>query len=976
MSQPVIQLRGVSVNNLKHVDLDLPLRELIVFCGVSGSGKTSMALDTLYAEGQRRYIESFSAYTRQFLEQLDKPQAERIDGIPPAIAVTHKNRSRSNRATIGTTTELNDYLSILFARLGEVVCFRCGQTIRRDSAESAAAALSKIPDGSRLMIGFEATAPGDEPVQQWLARFVELGYVRALVSKSMDPVSQGTFAETFSIDDSLANQLAPGNSLAIILDRLVSGERSTERLRDSLEAAFAAGHGTAVVFAEQIGQSATVQIDGRNWRRFSFSTALRCDPCDIDYPEPEPQLFNFNRPLGACPECEGFGNVVVTDMERVVPDAAKSIRDGAIAPWNAPTYAHELEELLALADDYGLPVDVPFVELNDHQRKLIMEGVPERNFGGLNGFFRWLERRKYKMHLRVFLSRWRKYLPCPACGGARLRPEALAVRVGGRNFADVSRLTITDGLAFFDTLELPLWQQAIRKTVVADVCSRLKYLCDVGLGYLTLDRSLRTLSCGEAQRVALTATLGSSLVDMLYVLDEPSVGLHPADIYPLAGAIEKLQRRGNTVIVVEHEEEIIRRAGQVVEFGPEAGAAGGRIVFQGTVAELERAPNSRTGDWLAGRRQLGSGARRKASQGWIKLRGARGNNLQNVTVEFPLGVLCLVTGVSGAGKSTLVVETLFPALARRVIKADVSGDLPAPLAYDDVLGSGQIDDIVLIDQSPIGRSPRSNPVTYIKAFDSIRALFAEQIDARTRGLTAGDFSFNVEGGRCETCHGDGLLAIDMQFMADVYMRCPDCHGRRYRQPVLDVKYRGQSIAEVLDMTAREAFTFFRGQRKVQTKLKFLIDVGLEYLRLGQPATTLSGGEAQRLKLAARLAAKGRGRTLFVLDEPTTGLHFSDIVQLVDCFDALLEVGHSMIVVEHNVQLMKVADWLIDIGPGAADSGGRVVVSGTPEEVAECSESATGKVLAAAFARDAAVNVDENPAVRPRRITSFKKRLPD
>ncbi len=960
MSQRAIELRGVAVNNLRQVDLDLPHRELIVFCGVSGSGKTSMALDTLYAEGQRRYIESFSAYTRQFLERLDKPQAERIDGIPPAIAVTHKNPSRSNRATVGTSTEVNEYLSLLFARVGEVICYQCGKTVRRDSPESAAQTLATLPAGTRLMIGFSTTVPDDEPIDQWVADLVGLGYVRAVAGNC-----------TESIEPALAERLAAGDTLTIILDRLTAVEQLTERLRDSIENAFDAGHGGCAVLIDDSGggarehcakPQAAFTIDGRLWRRAVFSAALRCEACGIDYVEPEPQLFNFNRPLGACPECEGFGNIVTTDMDRVVPDPQKSLRAGAIAPWNSPSYAHELEELIALAEDYGLPLEVPYGELTEEQRRIVVEGVPERNFGGLNGFFRWLERRKYKMHLRVFLSRWRSYRLCPACGGARLSPAALAVRVGGQSFADVSRLKIREALQCFDELKLPEWQQPIARPLVADVQSRLSYLVEVGVGYLAVDRPLRTLSAGEAQRVALTTTLGSNLVDMLYVLDEPSVGLHPADLGPLAAAIEQLHARGNTVVAVEHEAEIIRRAGRVVEFGPGAGSDGGCVTFEGTPKELACSKVSRTGKWLSGRSGGASGApRRPTSHGWVKLRGARGNNLQNVTVEFPLGVLCLVTGVSGAGKSTLVDKTLYPALARRLNKDTVPADLPQPLECEDVLGTGQIEDVVHIDQSPIGRSPRSNPATYIKALDPIRALFAEQIDSRTRGFTASHFSFNVAGGRCDTCEGDGFLAIDMQFMANVYMKCPECGGKRFRQQVLDVKYRGLNIAEVLDMTAREAFTFFRGQRKVQAKLKHLLDVGLDYLRLGQPATTLSGGEAQRLKLASHLATKRRGRTLFLLDEPTTGLHFSDIVQLLDCFDALLEVGHSLVIVEHNLQLMKAADWLIDLGPGAADDGGRIVVMGTPEEVAECVESATGRILAGEFARDKLV--DENEAIQ-------------
>jgi excinuclease ABC subunit A len=939
-----------------------------------------MALDTLYAEGQRRYIESFSAYTRQFLEQLDKPAADRIDRIPPAIAVTHKNPSRSNRATVGTSTEVNDYLSLLFARIGDVFCYDCGELVTRDSPESAAESLAAIHSGLRLMIGFETEVPAGEPVDRWLSHLSELGYVRAVIATQSNTSSDPPAGSVQTIEPSLAKKLAPGDTITVVLDRLVSSDQTSERLRDSIESAFHAGSGTAVVFAETTannekapGQADAIRIDDRTWRRFPFSTTLRCDRCGIDYQEPEPQLFNFNRPLGACPECEGFGNIVVTDMDRVVPDPSKSIRDGAIAPWNAPSYSHERDELLALADDYNLPVDIPFAELTDEHRRLIVEGIKERNFGGLNGFFRWLERRKYKMHLRVFLSRWRKYVLCPTCGGTRLRPEALAVRVGGKTFADVCGLEIRDAISFLDELQLPEWRQQIAQPLVKDVRSRLAYLQAVGLGYVALDRPLRTLSGGEAQRVALTSTLGSSLVDMLYVLDEPSVGLHPADVEPLASAIRQLQTRGNTVVVVEHEEAIIRSGDRVVEFGPGAGEDGGRIVFHGTPAQLEKSKDSRTGDWLAGRRTLGSGKRRPSTQGALKIRGARGNNLQNITVEFPLGVLCLVTGVSGAGKSTLVDKTLFPAIARRVKKDELATDVPQPLDYDDVLGLGQIDDVILIDQSPIGRSPRSNPATYLKAFDPIRALFAEQIDARTRNLTAGHFSFNVDGGRCETCHGDGYLAIDMQFMADVYMKCPECHGQRYGRTVLEVKYRGLNIAEVLNMTAREAFTFFRGQRKIQTQLKFLLDVGLDYLRLGQPATTLSGGEAQRLKLAANLAVKRRGRTLFILDEPTTGLHFSDIVQLVDCFDALIEVGHSLIVVEHNLQLMKAADWIIDLGPGAADDGGRVVATGTPEEIAKSKESVTGRILKEAMTRDAALGDDlEAEKLTPRRKGAKKK----
>jgi excinuclease ABC subunit A len=627
-------------------------------------------------------------------------------------------------------------------------------------------------------------------------------------------------------------------------------------------------------------------------------------------------------------------------MDLIVPDPAKSLRDGAIAPWTTPAYRHELDELLALAPDYGIPTDVPFRELTDAQRALIQDGVPTRNFGGLRGFFAWLDRRKYKLPIRVFLSRWRSNSPCPVCRGERLRPEALAVRVGGRNIADVSRMDIRGAREFLSGLPLTAWQQQVAGVLLRQMDARLGYLEAVGLGYLTLDRTLRTLSGGEAQRVALTSALGSSLVHMLYVLDEPSVGLHPRDTQHLLEAIRGLQRRQNTVVVVEHEPALLSAADEIVEIGPAAGERGGDVVFQGTLDALRRCERSLTSDYLFGRLGVSlPDQRRSTTHGWLRLVGARGNNLRNVSVAFPLGVLCVVTGVSGSGKSTLVQDTLYGAVCRRKRKT-----ASAPYPYDEVLGDGQIDDVVLVDQTPIGRSPRSNPVTYIKAFDEIRQVFAATIDARTRNYGAGHFSFNVDGGRCSACAGDGYQEIDMQFLADVFIRCEQCGGKRYRKEILEVTYRGRNIADVLEMTVREAFAFFRGQAKVQAKLKRLMDVGLDYLRLGQGAQTLSTGEAQRLKLATYLSRARRNRTLFLLDEPTTGLHFSDVVRLLDCFDTLLSVGHSLIVVEHNLLLMKAADYMIDLGPGAAAQGGAVVATGTPEEIAACPESVTGQFL--------------------------------
>ncbi len=957
MSAGHIELRGVRVHNLKNIDLDVPRQRLIAICGVSGSGKTSLALDTLYAEGQRRYIESFSAYTRQFLDQLEKPAADRIDAIPPSIAVTRAPASKSSRSTVGTTTEVADYLRLLYARVGEIRCRSCGRAVRADSPQSAADLILGWREGQRLLVTFPREVLAGQKVEEVAAELQEDGFVRVIAGARQRNLAAG---------DALSDLVSPSPEplqLLVVVDRVTTGQSSQQRLVDSIETAFLKGSGRCTILLEMAADAAsapgTLVVDERCWQAIPLSGSLRCEPCGLDYPALEPRLLSFNSPLGACPDCEGFGNIIDLDLDLIVPDPTKTIRDGAIAPWNTPAYAHELAELLALARDYDLPVDIPFRELSAEHVALIQEGVPERKFGGLRGFFQWLERRKYKMHLRVFLSRWRSYKSCPSCQGDRLRPEALSVFVGQHNLAQLSRLEIRDVRQVLRNLPLSPWQQQVAAMILQQIDARLGYLEAVGLDYLTLDRTTRTLSGGEAQRVALTSALGSSLVNMLYVLDEPSVGLHPRDIGRLMEAIRGLQRRHNTVVVVEHEEVMLRAADHLIEIGPAAGERGGNVMFEGTLEEMLESADSLTGDYLAGR--LGTtepGERRPTNRGWLRLRGARGNNLKNLTVEFPLGVLCVVTGVSGSGKSTLVQDTLYGAVCWRKRKP-----CSKPYPFDDLLGDGQIDDVVLVDQSPIGRSPRSNPVTYIKAFDQIREVFASTIEARTHNYGASHFSFNVDGGRCTACHGDGYKEIDMQFLADVFMKCEQCGGTRYRREILEITYRGRNIAEVLEMTVREAFSFFRGQTKVQAKLKRLMDVGLDYLRLGQPANTLSTGEAQRLKLASYMSATKRNRTLFILDEPTTGLHFSDVVRLLDCFDTLLSVGHSLIVVEHNLQMMKAADYIIDLGPGAAGEGGEVVVAGTPEEVALNSRSATGVFLATqpgiASARHEASTVEED-----------------
>lgn len=934
------------VHNLQDIDLEIPRQQLVVLCGVSGSGKTSLALDTLYAEGQRRYIESFSAYTRQLLDQLDKPDADRIEGIPPSIAVTRTNPSTNSRSTVGTATESVEYLRLLYSRIAQLHCPTCEQPIERASPQSIADVVASWPSGARYMVVAEQRYEDAKEAEESIGELQRQGYARVLIDgRTINLDSIGQLAD-----------IGEFTTLYVVIDRLSASADQEGRLLDSLETAFDLGNGRCQLlrqYDEQPERSADatgtpkrgVSVDGRSYEWFAFSHTLRCHPCDEDFIDPEPRLFSFNNALGACATCEGFGSVHEIDMELVVPDKTKSLREGAIAPWNTPAYAHELKELLDLADDYEIPVDVPYHELTERHIELIDQGVPERDFGGLRGFFAWLEKRKYKMHLRVFMSRWRSYHTCSACHGLRLKPFPRAFTIGGASIADVSLMKVVDARKFFETLELSAYDEQVGRKLIQQVTARLGYLCDVGLGYLSLDRPLRTLSGGEAQRVALTSALGSTLVNMLYVLDEPTVGLHPRDVAVLVSAIEGLRQRGNSVVVVEHEEEMIKAADQLIEIGPGAGDGGGQVVFQGTPDELLNSKNqSTTADFLLGRRGLiSTDQRRPPTKGRIRLKGARGNNLKNISVEFPLGLLCLVTGVSGSGKSSLVQETLYGALCRRKRK-----QAEHPLAYDDVFGDGQIDDVVLVDQSPIGRSPRSNPVTYIKAFDDIRKVFAETIDAKTHNFKASHFSFNVDGGRCPKCTGEGHLAIDMQFLADVYMKCSACHGTRYRREILAVKYRNKNIAEVLEMTVHQAFSFFRGYSKLQAKLKRLIDVGLGYLRLGQSATTLSSGEAQRLKLASYTAITKRSRTLFLLDEPTTGLHFSDIVQLLDCFDALLNVGHSLIVVEHNLQVMKSADYIIDIGPGAAELGGEVVVEGTPELVAEHPDSITGRYLRQAF----------------------------
>lgn len=960
----IISVRGCRVHNLRDIDVEIPRGKLIAICGLSGSGKTSLALDTLYAEGQRCYIESFSAYTRQFLQRLDKPDCDAIEGIVPAVAVTRAGGSKTNRSTVATATEIADHLRLLFAKASTLRCYQCGELVQSDDPTGVAEWMKTLPEDSRSMIGFSVMLPDRKSGSEILAGLQQDGYLR-IIAKD----------KTFHLSDedrtSLAKRITKrGLEVVVVVDR-VSGREELSRLTESLETAMAEGNDRAVVLTEFVGDLAkvpksdhsspegsgsteasedtgqsVVSIDDRSWFSRTVSRDRRCDRCDIDYPDPVPRLFNFNNPLGACPKCEGFGDINRVDMDLVVPDQSLTLAEGAIAPWNTPAYRHELDELLELASDYDIPIDVPYKKLKNKHLRLIQRGVPERNFGGLDGFFAWLERKKYKMHVRIFAARFRSYSKCDQCDGRRLKPVALAYRLGGHSIHDVMAMSSDKCGDFLGRLQLDDRQEAIAKEPRQQVIDRLGYLQTVGLGYLQLDRTLRTLSGGETQRVSLTSALGSSLVNMLYVLDEPTAGLHPEDTDRLSRSILALRDRGNTVIAVEHNETLMRMADEVIEIGPRAGIEGGKLTFQGSCDEMIADKASTTGQFLAGQRGWTLINRDvRQSRGKIRLSGASGNNLQSVTTEFPLGVLCLVTGVSGSGKSSLIHDTLFGAVRNQLGDQSVK-----PLPLDSISGVGAVDDCLLVDQSPISRSPRSAPVTYVKAFDAIRKVFADTVEARTRNLTPGHFSFNSAKGQCPQCEGAGVLEVDMQFLADVSMECPECRGTRYRDDILEATYRNVSIADVLEMSVRQALSFFRGHDRVQERLGRMVSVGLDYIKLGQPATTLSSGEGQRLKLAAFLASSSRKRTLFIMDEPSTGLHYADIVKLVDCFDALIVDGHSLVVVEHNVLMMQAADHIIDLGPGAAELGGRVVAAGTPSDLADDPASRTGQVISQ-FRRD-------------------------
>ncbi|HKX00608.1 MAG TPA: excinuclease ABC subunit UvrA [Bryobacteraceae bacterium] len=933
-----IEIRGARVHNLKNISLAIPHNQLTVITGVSGSGKSSLAFDTIYAEGQRRYVESLSAYARQFLERMEKPEVDEVDGIAPAIAIRQKNTSRNPRSTVATSTECYDFLRLLYARVGQTFCPKCGRRVAKDTVDQVAAAMLAEPAGSRWYALFPATGAERPDTQKLRDHLFELR------KKGFNRLFQQARTFEFSTPESLLD-IDFSTPVYVLADRIAISADLNQRLVDTTEIAYREA-------GEVIFESAATG------ERRRFSEKFACKNCGLDFTEPEPVLFSFNSPAGACPRCQGFGNTIDYDLDLVIPDKSLTIEQGAIEPWTKPKgreWLWKLKKLLAAAKSRKVRLNVPFCDLTDEEKEFVIDGGP--GFGGVRGFFDYLETKKYKLHVRVFLSRYRGYARCPECNGARLRKEALYVRVGGKNIADVVRMNIADAQAFFNTLALTPEETAIAEKILVEIRQRLKFLNDVGLDYLTLDRLSSTLSGGEAQRIQLATCLGSRLVGACYVLDEPSIGLHTRDTGRLIRILEELRELGNTILVVEHDPEVMRAADRIVDLGPGAGENGGKVIYDGSYGDLLRdGAGSLTGRYLRGELQVAPRRKRRRADPRRKLRfsGARLHNLKNLDVEIPLGMLVCITGVSGSGKSTLVHDVIFrsleavlrknESLAEGDFAPDEMPDLVAKMSCRRVDGAERLREVVLVDQSPIGRTPRSNPVTYIKAFDLIRALFASTKDAEKRGYTAGHFSFNVPGGRCETCQGDGTVTVEMQFLADVELICDECKGTRYKSSILEIRYQGLNIHEVLQLTVDEAIRFFHAAPRLVARLRVLSEVGLGYLRLGQSATTLSGGEAQRVKLAAHLAQASCDGTLYIFDEPTTGLHFDDIAKLLAAFERLIENGGSLLVIEHNLDVIRAADWVIDLGPEGGEKGGYIVATGTPEQIAKVEGSWTGKYL--------------------------------
>ena len=923
-----IIIKGARVNNLKNVDVAIPRGKLVVVTGLSGSGKSSLAFDTLYAEGQRRYVESLSSYARQFMGRMTKPDCDFIRGLPPAIAVEQRTVTRNSRSTVGTSTEVYDYLRLLFARVGKTYSPISGELVKKHTSNDVINHINSLADGTRFALLTEILVPEGRDLRTQLDILVKGGYSRLMTR-------EGKFVDISQVME------MPGDLDAadyrLLIDRMaVTHSRDDEmRLLDSLQTAFYEGKDECII--------AVWQEDG-TMSEHHFSKRFELDGMTFD--EPSDLMFNFNNPIGACPTCEGFGHVIGIDPALVVPDRSRSVYDDAVMCWRGQVMSEWKNAFIHVAAAHGFPIHKPYHELTQEQLDLLWHGTGDSEWKGIDGFFEWVKSKSYAIQYRVLLSRYRGRTVCPTCHGSRLKPQAGYVKVGGKTISDLVRMPVKELSQWFKALELDETDKQIAKRLLTEVNARLDYLCDVGVGYLTLDRLSATLSGGESQRINLATALGSSLVGSVYILDEPSIGLHSRDTHRLIHVLRMLQQLGNTVVVVEHDEDIIRNSDYLIDVGPEAGRNGGRITYQGPVDQLSRATGSYTAQYLTGERSIPVPKQRRKWSQYIEVKGATENNLKNIDVKFPLGVMTVVTGVSGSGKSTLVGKILYPALARQL---DQTAD--APGSHNCLTGDlSRLQAVEFIDQGPIGKSTRSNPATYLKAFDEIRQLFAQQQLSKQMGYNSSFFSFNSPGGRCEECKGEGTITIEMQFMADITLTCEACHGKRFSRNALDVTFRDRTISDVLDMTVNQAIEFFNesnthNEHKIVRRLKPLQDVGLGYIKLGQSSSTLSGGENQRVKLAYYLSGERQGNTLFIFDEPTTGLHFHDINTLMKSFNQLIGNGHTVVIIEHNLDVIKCADHIIDLGPEGGDEGGNIVVTGTPEEVAQCKESYTGRFLA-------------------------------
>jgi excinuclease ABC subunit A len=910
-----IEIIGAKSHNLKNITCKIPRGKITVITGVSGSGKSTLAFDTLFAEGQRRYIESLSTYARQFLEKMDRPDVEAIHGIPPAIAIEQKNSVKNARSTVGTASEIYDYLRLLYAKIGEVFCPDCHIKVTGDTVESVVEQILSQFRGVKFFILSPVSLDDGQDKELKVKDLIKNGYYRIW--------EKGHILDLTSLSASEIQKRLGEDTISLLIDRLISEDKERSRLSEAIQRGFQVGNGKVDLVTE-------------SGERIAFHRSFSCNRCGRNFSEPEPLLFSFNSPLGACTSCQGFGRIIGIDWEKVIPDPKKTLKDRPFAPWNTPAYEELYEYLWDACRRHKIPIQKPFEELLPHQKEILINGKGE--FIGLKGFFDWMEGKRYKVHYRVFLSKYRAYTPCPTCHNTRLKEEALFVFLAGKNISELCDMPISDLQMFFKDLPIKDFQKKVGERLLKEINDRIGFMVDVGLGYLTLSRQTRTLSSGEYQRITLARSLGSALTETLYVLDEPSIGLHARDTHRLLRSLGKLREGGNTVVVVEHDPDVIRAADEVIDLGPGAGKSGGSMVFQGGLEHLLQNQDSITARYLKNASPSTPARLPRKPQGWISIRNAREHNLKGIDAKIPLGMMVCITGVSGAGKTTLVHNILYAGTKGNGNSGFEKG------SFDSIKGLEQIDDIILVDQSPIGKSLRSNPATYVKAFSEIRDLFALTRDAKRYGFKPRHFSFNTEGGRCETCQGAGFQVLDMQFLEDVTITCETCEGKRFRPEILEVKYRDRNISEVLDMTVDEAITFFQTHKRIVSKLQIFKDVGLGYLTLGQSTNTLSGGESQRLKLAQHIGQSNEGKDLFIFDEPTTGLHMADVELLLMTFQKLISQGHSLIVIEHNLDLIQQADYIIDLGPEGGEEGGRIVAEGDVKKIMASPQSYTGQFL--------------------------------